>query len=172
MTLDVRQLKAAGHGAAEVREFLRKLEARPVLTAHPTEATRRTLLDAAGAPRRRAAQRREHAPSRERAQLEEMIEAEIELLWLTDEVRRDRPSVLDEVSSVIWYLEDRLIEATSQVNTSARARVPRGLRRRARRQRSSMALGSWVGGDRDGNPFVTPEITLAATRRTSYALLD
>jgi phosphoenolpyruvate carboxylase len=47
------------------------------------------------------------------------MEAEIELLWLTDEVRRDRPSVLDEVSSVIWYLEDRLLDASVAVSESA-----------------------------------------------------
>ncbi len=96
--------------------------------------------------------------------------AEIELLWLTDEVRRDRPSVLDEVSSVIWYLEDRLLDASVQVSESAERAFqlafgePLGFSLR-------LPMGSWVAGDRDGNPFVTPEITMAAARRTAHALL-
>ena len=98
------------------------------------------------------------------------MEAEIELLWLTDEVRRDCPSVLDEVSSVICYLEDRLLEASVQVSENAERAFqlafgePLGFSLR-------LPLGSWVAGDRDGNPFVTPGITMAAARRTAHALL-
>jgi phosphoenolpyruvate carboxylase len=163
------QLKERGSSAAEVREFLRGLDVRPVLTAHPTEATRRTLLSLQ-ARLADALIRRDDAPRSERLRIEEAIEADVELLWLTDEVRRDRPSVLDEVSSVIWYLEDRLMEAaheaTSQVDRAFRAVFGKELGVATR-----VRLGSWVGGDRDGNPFVTPEITIAATRRTAYALL-
>ncbi|HEY8942885.1 MAG TPA: phosphoenolpyruvate carboxylase, partial [Polyangiaceae bacterium] len=139
-------------------------------TAHPTEATRRTLLDLQARLADALLRRGEVAPAN-RGQLEETIEREVELLWLTDEVRRDRPSVLDEVSSVIWYLEDRLMEATSQVNASA-ARAFKAVFGEELDVAPRIGLGSWVGGDRDGNPFVTPEITLAAMRRTAYAVLD
>ncbi|HYO93149.1 MAG TPA: phosphoenolpyruvate carboxylase [Polyangiaceae bacterium] len=162
-------LKASGHTSGEVREFLRGLEVRPVLTAHPTEATRRTLL---GLQARLADSllRRSTGSPAELTRVEAGIEADIELLWLTDEVRRDRPSVLDEVSSVIWYLEDRLMDATSALNESA-GRAFQAVFGRELGFSPKVGLGSWVGGDRDGNPFVTPEITLAAMRRTSYALL-
>jgi phosphoenolpyruvate carboxylase len=163
------QLRDAGHSAADVREFLRGAEIRPVLTAHPTEATRRTLLSLQ-ARLADALLRRDRASESELARIDAEVEGEIELLWLTDDVRADRPSVLDEVSSVIWYLEDRMIEATSHVH-SATEQAFRAVFGRELGVSLRLSLGSWVAGDRDGNPFVTPEITMAAARRTSYALL-
>lgn len=163
------KLRDSKRSAADVREYLRELEVRPVLTAHPTEATRRTLLQLQ-ARLADSLLKRENSPPEERTRIENAIDAEIELLWLTDEVRRDRPSVLDEVSSVIWYLEDRLLEASVQVSESAERAFelafgePLGFALR-------LPMGSWVAGDRDGNPFVTPEITMAAARRTAHALL-
>jgi phosphoenolpyruvate carboxylase len=163
------QLKSSGHSAADIREFLRTAEIRPVLTAHPTEATRRTLL-ALQSRLADALLRRDHASKTEGERIEAEVEGEIELLWLTDEVRRDRPSVLDEVSSVIWYLEDRLMAASADIAKSTEHAF-REVFGRELGVPFKLSLGSWVAGDRDGNPFVTPEITLAATRRTSYALL-
>jgi len=163
------KLRDGKRSAADVREYLRELEVRPVLTAHPTEATRRTLLQLQ-ARLADALLKREDSPPDERTRIDAEIDAEIELLWLTDEVRRDRPSVLDEVSSVIWYLEDRLLDASVQVAENAERAFklafgePLGFSLR-------LPMGSWVAGDRDGNPFVTPEITMAAARRTAHALL-
>jgi phosphoenolpyruvate carboxylase len=147
---------------------LSELEVRPVLTAHPTEATRRTLLSLA-ARLSELLLRRESASPTVRMRIEDSIEADIELLWLTDEVRRDRLNVLDEVSSAIYYLEDRLLDAAASVDAAAE----RGFREVFGRELGvtpRLTLGSWVGGDRDG-PFVTPEIAIAAMRRTSHALL-
>jgi len=163
------KLRDSKRSAADVREYLRELEVRPVLTAHPTEATRRTLLQLQ-ARLADALLKRENTRPEERTRIDNAIDAEIELLWLTDEVRRDRPSVLDEVSSVIWYLEDRLLDASVHVSESAERAFtlafgePLGFSLR-------LPMGSWVAGDRDGNPFVTPEITMAAARRTAHALL-
>jgi phosphoenolpyruvate carboxylase len=163
------QLKSQGKSAAEVRELVRGLEVRPVLTAHPTEATRRTLLSLQSRLSEALIARQDAAPS-EKRKIEAVIETDIELLWLTDEVRRDRPSVLDEVSSAIYYLEDRLVDATNSVRVGA-ARAFRETFGRDLGVPLRISLGSWVGGDRDGNPYVTPEITLATTRRTAHALL-
>lgn len=164
------RLKEQGKTAGEVRDLLRDLEVRPVLTAHPTEATRRTLLSLQARLADALLRRDDLAPA-SRHQVEEIIEREVELLWLTDEVRQDRPSVLDEVSSVIWYMQDRLMGAISGVNASA-DRAFLAVYGEELGIPPRIELGSWVGGDRDGNPFVTPEITLAAARRTAYALLD
>jgi phosphoenolpyruvate carboxylase len=164
------QLKSRGVSAAEARELVAALDVRPVLTAHPTEATRRTLLRLQARLADTLVQR-DTAPAAQRARLEEAIEADVELLWLTDEVRRDRPSVLDEVSSVIWYLEDRLMEASNDVSASA-DRAFRAVFGKELGMPIHVRMGSWVGGDRDGNPFVTPEITIGAARRTAYALLQ
>ncbi|HYQ16172.1 MAG TPA: phosphoenolpyruvate carboxylase [Polyangiaceae bacterium] len=163
------ELKKRGKNAEQVRSYIKDLEVRPVLTAHPTEATRRTLLELQ-ARLADALISRERASAGELRRLEEHVEAEIELLWLTDEVRRNRPSVLDEVSQVIWYLEDRLLDASAEVGESA-SNAFREVYGEELGVTLHVPLGSWVAGDRDGNPFVTPEITLAAARRNAHAIL-
>ncbi len=163
------QLKAEGLTAEQVRASVSKLEVRPVLTAHPTEATRRTVLNLQA----RLADGlllRDTATAAERVRIEERLEADIELLWLTDEVRQNRPSVMDEVSTVVWYLEDRLLDATNHVHETC-ATAFREVYGEELGVDVPLTLGSWVAGDRDGNPFVTPELTLAAVRRHSHALL-
>ena len=168
ITWALEKLKARGVRTDEAREIVRGIEVRPVLTAHPTEATRRTLLNLQARIAEALIARSEASVNDPR--LEQCLEADIEMLWLTDEVRPDRPSVLDEVNAVIWYLEDRLMDATSDLATST-ARAFKSVFGAELGGAPRISLGSWVGGDRDGNPFVTPEVTLAATRRTAYALL-
>lgn len=163
------QLKAQGKSAAEIREAVSNLRVRPVLTAHPTEATRRTVLSLQ-ARLADALLARDEATPTERLRLEEQLESDIELLWLTDEVRKNRPSVMDEVSTVIWYLGDRLLEATNHVHETC-ADAFRAAFGEELEADVPLTLGSWVAGDRDGNPFVTPEVTIAAARRASHALL-
>ncbi len=163
------KLRAEGRTAQEVAQAMRALDVRPVLTAHPTESTRRTLL---------ALQARvgdlllahERAPEWRRREIVEELEAEVELLWLTAEVQRDRPSVMDEVGNALWYLEDRLVDAASRV----RQETLRAFMEEFGQQLNEFVpvrFGSWVGGDRDGNPYVTPDITIAAARRSAYAIL-
>ncbi len=166
----LQRLREAGRSAAEVARVLASLDVRPVLTAHPTESARRTILDLQA----RVAEgllARDGAPEVERRAIERRLEGEVELLWLTEEVRRDRPSVMDEVSNALWYLEDRLLGAASRVRERLAQAfedefdcVPPSV--------TPLTLGSWVGGDRDGNPFVTAEITLAAARRARRAVLN
>ncbi len=163
------QLKKDGKSAAEVRATAEKLRVRPVLTAHPTEATRRTVLNLQ-ARLAEALLARDSATAAERAHLEERLESDIELLWLTDEVRKNRPSVMDEVSTVIWYLEDRLLDAAHHVHESC-ATAFREVFGEELGVEVPLTLGSWVAGDRDGNPFVTPDITIAAARRNGHALV-
>src|SRR5918992_1781049 len=163
------RLREEGRTAEEVAQAMRALDVRPVLTAHPTESTRRTLL---------ALQARvgdlllahERAPEWRRRQIVEELEAETELLWLTAEVQRDRPSVMDEVGNALWYLEDRLVDAASRVRQETlRAFIEEfGVELK---EFVPVRFGSWVGGDRDGNPYVTPDVTIAAARRSAYAIL-
>jgi phosphoenolpyruvate carboxylase len=168
----MRKLRGEGRTADVVLDAITRLDVRPVLTAHPTESTRRTLLalQARVADLLLAWETTAHA---ERRELDERLDGEIELLWLTDEVRRDRPTVLDEVSTGLWYLETRLIDASA----SARDALMRafedefGATADALRIPVPIRLGNWVGGDRDGNPFVTPDTTLASARRASHVIL-
>ena len=172
MRWTMRELHEQGHSPADVERAVLHLEVRPVLTAHPTESTRRTLL---GLQARvaDALLAREHVPTAERRTIEESLDGEVELLWLTAEVRRDRPSVRDEVSTVLWYLETRLLDASAAARDAlVRAYEEEfGASSPAMQQVVPITLGNWVGGDRDGNPFVTPEVTIATARRASYAIL-
>ncbi len=164
-----RRLRAAGRTAEEVAGALGELDVRPVLTAHPTEATRRRILDLQG---RIAAGllERDTAAGADRRAIDERLETEVELLWFTSEIRRDRPSVSDEIGTVLWYLEDRLLQADGGV----RERLMHAFEDEFDQPLGAVTLlsfGSWVGGDRDGNPFVTPEATRSAARRASLAVL-
>jgi len=164
------RLRARGRGAGEVRRALAELEIRPVLTAHPTEATRRTLLELEARVATLLLERDADPAGAGGDAFATRLEAEVELLWLTAEVRRDRLSVRDEISNVLWYLEDRLLGATEDVSRSVDdAFAAVWGERPAAAVR--LTLGSWVAGDRDGNPNVTPELTLAAARRAAHALL-
>ena len=176
----MRRLREAGRTAGQVAEALSRLEVRPVLTAHPTESTRRTLLGLQARVADLLLGTDEMLPDRVR---DARLEAEIELLWLTSEVRRDRPTVRDEVSTVLWYLETRLLEASMRahgalldafaaefgrdVDTADGVAVAADVLPLT----APLRLGNWVGGDRDGNPFVTPDVTVAAARHASYVIV-
>ncbi|MEP6692664.1 MAG: phosphoenolpyruvate carboxylase [Gemmatimonadaceae bacterium] len=177
----MRKLRESGRSAADVAGAIAALDVRPVLTAHPTESTRRTVL-ALQARVAAALLAREDAPDAERRAIEDALDGEIELLWLTAEVRRDRPSVGDEVGTALWYLETRLLDAGARAHeallrafddefTPAADSAAADATTDELRQSTPLRFGNWMGGDRDGNPFVTPEITIAAARRASYAML-
>jgi phosphoenolpyruvate carboxylase len=168
----MRTLRSDGHDAAAVERAMLALDVRPVLTAHPTESTRRTLL---GLQARVAdgLLEREGAPPARRRAIEEQLDAEVELLWLTDEVRDDRPTVMDEVSTVIWYLETRLLDSSAHAHDAFVRAFEDEFDVTCDRLRRAvpLTLGNWVGGDRDGNPFVTADVTIATARRASFAIL-
>ena len=168
----MRALRAAGHEVSEVERAMRGLDVRPVLTAHPTESTRRTLLSLQS----RVADlllSRDDASLAERRAIEEMLDGEVELLWITAEVRQDRPSVNDEVSTVLWYLETRLLDASARARDALVHAFEEefGASSESMQNLVPLKFGNWVGGDRDGNPGVTPEVTVATARRSSYAIL-
>ena len=169
----MRALREKGMSAAEVADAIGRLDVRPVLTAHPTESTRRTLLGLQA----RVAELlldRDDAPLAEAAVIDDALEGEVELLWLTSEVRQDRPTVMDEVSTVIWYLETRLVDAAEAAREALLRAYDEAFGDEAvpaARFAVPLSLGNWVGGDRDGNPNVTPEITVATARRASHAIL-
>ena len=168
----MKQLRSVGASGDNIEKAMLKLDIRPVLTAHPTESTRRTLL---GLQARVASGllARESAPADTVRLIEQTLEGEVELLWLTSEVRQDRPTVLDEVSTALWYLETRLLEAGAYMHSTLALAFEEEFARSADSFRLSVPLrfGTWVGGDRDGNPFVTPDITVATARRARHVIL-
>ncbi len=167
----MRKLREDGHGAHDVLAAVEHLNVRPVHTAQPTESTRRTLLALQARVADLLLAREEASGSAER-EIDIALDAEIELLWLTEEVRQDRPTVLDEVSTVLWYLETRLVDASTRARSALLAAYEEEFGASdAVRDVVPIHLGNWVAGDRDGNPFVTPETTLAASRRASHIML-
>ncbi len=162
-------LKKRGYGAGRVAHILSNLDIRPVLTAHPTEATRHTILDCQARIAETLLSKDQDGPCR-RQILQEAVESDIELLWMTAEVRMDRPSVLHEVSNVLWYLEHRFLETETRILGKLRCAF-RDVFQEDLQVRSLFHFGSWVGGDRDGNPYVTPEVTLEAVRRAGRTVL-
>ena len=139
---------AATEDRPAVQDVLDRLELRPVFTAHPTESSRQSVL----------AILRRVADGLDRGLPDAALEALVELLWQTDELRPGRPTVADEARAVGWYMEqlgrgavpDLLAEYERDVR-GAGFTVPDDAR--------PLVLGCWVGGDRDGNPNVTPAVT-------------
>ena len=162
----VDRLAAAGIPGAELAAAVERLSVRPVFTAHPTEAARRTVLSKL---RRIAAllDERERAVGpdgavidpvaerRVRSRLEELID----LLWQTDELRVARPDVIDEARNAVYYFDELHRGALPQALealTEELSRLDLELPLEAR----PLSFGSWIGGDRDGNPNVSPQSTL------------
>ena len=145
------RVREQGVDAQALAQGVARLDVRPVLTAHPTEATRRSVLLAL---RRIAALLDGEQDERTARRLAEAVE----LLWQTDDLRVTRPSPQDEARNGVYYLEGFAGGAVADVLEELRdqlAAVGVDLPVDAR----PLSFGTWIGGDRDGNPHVTPEVT-------------
>jgi phosphoenolpyruvate carboxylase len=145
------RIREAGVPPEELADLLRTVGVRPVFTAHPTEVARRSTIDKL----RRVATLLEEP---EGARRDRRLAEAIELLWLTDEIRIEPPEPTDEARNIIYYLEGLSAAALPDVLEQLRDRLasmgvelPADVR--------PLRFGSWVGGDRDGNPHVTPATT-------------
>ena len=141
----------------ELDTALSRLELKPTFTAHPTEAQRQSVL---GKLRAIADVLARDLPEE---QAEVRLHRLVDLIWQTDEIRPERPTVLDEARSVSYYLDQLGRRSVPEVLTELDEQLgrvglhlPEGSR--------PLVLGCWVGGDRDGNPNVTAELTLETMR--------
>ena len=158
-----RALDLAGELATPERlqEVASQFSIGPTLTAHPTEAKRVTILEIHRRIYRGlvSLEAKRWTP-RERAELLEDLRSEIDLLWMTGELRRDRPSLQDEIQWGLQFFRDSLYEAVPQLfDRYIAAAEPR---LGATADAPCLKFHSWIGGDRDGNPNVTVEATAAA----------
>jgi phosphoenolpyruvate carboxylase len=128
-----------------------------VLTAHPTEAARRTVL-AAHLRIERLLQRLDDGED-----VADGLASEITLLWQADEVRSRRPRVVDEIRNGHWFFEVALVDAAERLLADYRARLPGAP--------PPLRFGSWIGGDADGNPNAGPETVAEALERARALLL-
>ena len=138
----------------ELQVWIDNFSVRPVFTAHPTEAARRSVLSKMTT----IAQLLEQPESQIK---NERLAETIDLLWQTDELRLGRPEPLDEAVNSIYYLDELLIQTVPEVlaefaNEVKRLGVQLSLNARP------LSFGTWIGGDRDGNPNITAEVTKAA----------
>src|SRR5581483_9792916 len=151
----LRKLKHAHIPRAQLQRALDHLEIEPVITAHPTEAARRTLLE----KHRRIADlltafdAAEISP-RQRAELHTQLAAEVESIWQTDEVRHITPTVLEEVGNGLYYFDATLFEALPTLLDELEHQLKENFPGVTLRDGIvPVRFGSWIGGDRDGNPF-------------------
>ncbi|WP_028717379.1 phosphoenolpyruvate carboxylase [Paracoccus sp. J39] len=155
-----------------VARSLRQLRVGPTITAHPTEAKRVTVLEIHRRIYRALVRLESQRWTRqERAALMAEIESEIDLLWLTGELRRQRPSPLNEIEWGLQFFRDSLFDAVPnlvrQFHDAVAGRYGPGEETGA-----PLRFHSWIGGDRDGNPHVTVETTRAALELGRDAILD
>ena len=160
----IADVKARGITAEQMAQLLRDLRIELVLTAHPTEAKRRTVLSKLNRISRIVRLLYDSDPlPRERAAYADAIGAEITSLWLTRQARTTRPAVTDEVRTGLYFVENIFWESVPRIYADLDAALadfypeldtPTGW----------LKLASWIGGDRDGNPNVTAAVTAETLR--------
>jgi len=172
------EFKDQGISVEQLQTLCNRLLYKPVFTAHPTESRRRTIMhhqrevfkiiDRLTDPR---------LSQFDRDDLVDMLQLQIETLWMTNEVRASKPTVIDEIKMGLHYFQRSLFEAVkgdyrylerAVLNTYGEddngnpvVSIP-----------SFIEFGSWIGGDRDGNPFVTAELTRTALRMQAEEILN
>ncbi len=156
----VQQLKEQNFSYEDVQNFLQNLSLELVMTAHPTEAVRRVILDI---HKRIAADVMQlDDPSltfREREQLREKLLNEVITLWQTDELRDRKPTVLDEVRNGMYYFHETLFHVLPDVYGELERCLDKYYPGHDWHVPNYLRFGSWIGGDRDGNPSVTASVT-------------
>lgn len=170
----LRDFRDQGIDAGQLQTLLDHMLYMPVITAHPTEAKRRTILESL---RRIFVSSEELNDPRlgknEREEIIDNLQTQIQVLWETDEVRVHKPKVRDEIRNGQYYFRESLFDAIPIMYRYLEKAVNRvyGDTATPIRVPSIIRFGSWIGGDRDGNPFVKPETTVMAVRMHQREML-
>jgi len=167
------RLTAAAVRPQDLFDAICKLRIELVLTAHPTEVSRRTLIHKYNRVAELLATR-DHVDLTipEREEVLDALRREIVSAWETDEVRHDRPSPLDEVRGGLIVFEQSLWQAVPAFLRSVDAALRQVSGRGLPLDVAPLRFGSWIGGDRDGNPNVTPEVTRKACLLARWQAAD
>ena len=176
---ELNRLKLAGTTEKEVLEVMSEVEVEPVLTAHPTEAKRSTVLEQLRQIYQLLLSRENTMwTQRERQQIREDTKATLERLWRTGEIPRQKPEVADERRNVMHYLREVFPNVVPRLDRNlAMSWSDAGFDPAALEKEGALPglrFGTWVGGDRDGHPFVTAEVTresLLELRRNALEVL-
>ena len=170
----IADLKNAGASPEKMQEVLNRLSISPVYTAHPTESKRQTIQQIL----RRIAKLLTQAssigltPDEERAVMEE-LRAHVVLLWQTDISRNRRPTVMDEVrNNGLYFFRTTLFQVLPKVYEDVERALAEYYPESSFEIPSFLRYGTWIGGDRDGNPFVTFEVTESTLRAQKNLILE
>ena len=154
----VAALRQAGVGPAAMQQLVDRLAIELVFTAHPTESKRRTLLTKLKRLGELLRQRAAPGGAGPEAADAAGIEREIISLWLTDRSRVERPEVTDEARTGLWYFDTAIYETLPRLQEDMKRALARHYPG-VKAPRRWLTFGSWIGGDRDGNPNVTAAVT-------------
>jgi phosphoenolpyruvate carboxylase len=168
----IARARAAGIDAAELRRFFADAQISPVLTAHPTEVRRKSTID-------REMEIAAVLDRRERVQLtgeeieasDEQLRRAVLTLWQTNLLRRTKLTVLDEVANGLSFYDDTFLYEVPRLHCALEDRLNEGADDVRDELASFLRMGSWIGGDRDGNPFVTADVMRGALRMQSSRVL-
>ncbi|WP_197032356.1 phosphoenolpyruvate carboxylase [Bacillus sp. UNC41MFS5] len=155
-----------------IQDTLNTLSLELVITAHPTEATKRSILEI----QQRIAEilkSLDHPllTSRERKKLEESLFNEVSILWQTDELRQNKPTVIDEVRNGLYYFDQTLFEVLPEIHQEVAEGLEKNFTNTQWEVPNFLRFGSWIGGDRDGNPNVTHDVTWETLKKQRRLVL-
>ncbi|QDT72436.1 phosphoenolpyruvate carboxylase [Lacipirellula limnantheis] len=165
--------KSRGLTASEVQTLVNRVAIELVLTAHPTEAKRRSLRRILRRIHQTLAERDvQQGQPRQLGRISRQLQSELEMLWQTDFIRPRRPTVLDEVARGLAFLPVLWEEAPALIDELRQALAENYPSVRLQHDPPLIRYGSWMGGDRDGNPFVTPDITRQTLQQLRTTAID
>src|ERR1700712_441830 len=172
LALTLAHARSAGFSAADLRKFFTEALVSPVLTAHPTEVRRKSTIDremeiAALLDRR---ERVQLTPEETEASDEQMRRAVL-TLWKTNLLRRTKLTVLDEVANGLSFYDYTFLHEVPRLHCALEDKLNEGDSAARGDLASFLRMGSWIGGDRDGNPFVTAEVMRGTLRLQSSRVL-
>jgi phosphoenolpyruvate carboxylase len=172
LALTLAHARTAGFSAADLRRFFETAQVSPVLTAHPTEVRRKSTIDremeiAALLDRRERVQ----LTPEEIAASDEQLRRAVVTLWQTNLLRRTKLTVLDEVANGLSFYDYTFLHEVPRLHCALEDRLNEGDGSARGELASFLRMGSWIGGDRDGNPFVTAEVMRGTLRLQSSRVL-
>ena len=167
------EFRMDGMDASQIQELLDQLAYIPVFTAHPTESKRRSVMNAL---RRIFLLNDKLNDNRigkiQIAELTADLETEIQQLWRTNEVREHKPQVRDEIKNGMYYFRTSLFNTVPHIYRNLERKIAKHYPNSSITVPSFLRFGSWIGGDRDGNPFVKPDTTAMALRMQTQVILQ
>ena len=167
------QFKQKDFSAQQVQELLDQLAYIPVFTAHPTESKRRSVMNSLRRIFLTNEKLNDKRPDKvQRDEIKDELEAQIQILWRTNEVREYKPQVKDEIKNGLFFFRESLFKAVPEIYRNLERKIHKHYSDAQISVPSLLRFGSWIGGDRDGNPFVKPETTAMALRMQSQSILE